>query len=71
MHRPELVARVKGAAKAGLTVKTIAWFFGLPPDTIREWLSGDRMSHVEADPQVADDIREALLGRFMGRESAR
>ena len=54
-----------------LRPKVIAFIFGIPVETVREWLSEDRMAHIEPDASVEQDVREALLGRFVGRESAR
>lgn len=70
-HSRETVARVKGAAKIGLRAKVIGYLFGLPVETVKEWLSEDCRAEIEPDMSVENDVREALLGRFVGRESAR
>jgi len=70
-HSRDTVARVKAAAKFGIGVKVLAFHFGIPVETIREWLSGERQAEVEPDPNVPQDISDALLGRFAGRASSR
>lgn len=69
-HSRDTVARVKGAARV-IGSKATAFLFGIPLDTVKAWLCEDRRAEVEADMTVEEDIRNALLGRFDGRESAR
>lgn len=63
----ELVARIKGALRAGLEPKQISYHTQIPTETIREWWREDRMASVEADPRVSEEIRQAILGKFLGR----
>lgn len=62
----ELIARIKGALRAGLKPKQIAYRTGIPAETIKEWSSGDLRDDVAADETVGEDITAAILGRFMG-----
>lgn len=75
-YKPELVARVKGALRAGLGPKLISSVLerigiSIPTDTIKEWSAEDCRGTVEADVSVELDIAEALLGRFAGSEAER
>lgn len=66
----DLVARVKGALRAGLRPKQIAHLTEIPVETIKDWVD-DVRADVPADEKVADEIRAVLLGRFNGRLSTR
>jgi hypothetical protein len=68
-HPRDLVSRIKGALKAGLKPKQLAAWTDIPASTIREWREEQNHATVPADDSVAQDIREALLGKFMGRKS--
>lgn len=71
MHDRDKVSRVKAAGKLGFSVKAIAFHFGVPVETVREWLSGERQAEVDPHPTLEQDVTDALLGRFTGRASAR
>lgn len=66
-HPVDLVARIKGALKLGLRPKQLAHLTGIPVDTIKEWSARAVRDSVADDSRVADDIRDALLGKFGGR----
>jgi hypothetical protein len=70
-HSRELVARVKGALRAGLRPKWLAAKTGIPIHTIKEWGVEQTRADVPADETVEQDIREALLGKFLGSASTR
>lgn len=67
-YPPELIARVKGAIRAGgMKPKQIAYLTGIPIETIREWAKGERRASIEPDQSVGQELSQAILGRFMGR----
>jgi hypothetical protein len=66
-HPVDLVARIKGALRLGLRPKQLAYLTGIPVDTIKEWSARQCRDTVNDDARVADDIRDALLGKFEGR----
>jgi hypothetical protein len=70
-HKREIVSRIKGALVAGLGPKLLAYWTGLPEKTIERWKAGTDRGDVPPDEKVAAEIREALMGKFMGRESGR
>lgn len=57
------VARVKGALRAGLRPKQLAYLTGIPHETIKEWATEDSQAAVEPDLNVLDDLRLALIKR--------
>lgn len=65
-HPRELVARIKGALKAGLKPKQISYHTGIPEDTIDRWARSLDRCDVEPDETIARDIRDVLLGKFNG-----
>lgn len=68
-HKSALVSRIKGALLAGFEPKLIAYWTSVPVRTIQKWGNGEIRANVPADESVANEMREALLKRFMGRES--
>lgn len=69
-HDPDLVSRIKGALRAGLEPKLISRLTGISPNTIQEWAEQDTRANVEA-ADIRSELARAILGRFMGRGSAR
>lgn len=67
----DLVSRIKGALRAGFGPKLVAHLTGIPLETVKEWSADNRRGEIVADHRVAEDIRDVLLDRFGGRESAR
>lgn len=56
-----LIARIKGALRAGLRPKQLSHLTGIPHETIKEWSTEDTRAAVEPDHSVLDDLRLALL----------
>lgn len=61
----DLVARIKGALRAGLKPKQIAYLTKIDHETIKQWANGDARADVPPE-DLHDDIAQALLGRFNG-----
>jgi hypothetical protein len=70
-HDRRKVAIVKGALMAGLGPKLIAAWTGIPAGTIQEWSAGECQAAVPPDESVANDLRDVLMSRFLGRNSTR
>jgi hypothetical protein len=70
-HSRDVVARIKGALQAGLGPKLLSNWTGVPADTIKRWHTEEKRANVPADESVGDELRDAVMGRFLGRESTR
>lgn len=61
IYPKRLISRIKGALMAGLKPKQLAYWTGIPLETIRSWAREDCCGAVPADPAVLEDVRIALL----------
>lgn len=64
-HPADLVARVKGALRV-LRPKQISYLTGISANTIMKWGREELQANVAADETVGQDIRDVLMGRFLG-----
>lgn len=60
-HPRELVARIKGAARAGIKHKTIAMLTGVAAGSIRHYACGNVYKDVEPDEFPVERLRAWLL----------
>lgn len=61
-HPPELIARIKGAVRAGFKYKMLAALTGVSESTIRHSACGNIHKNIEADRFPVERLREWLNG---------
>jgi hypothetical protein len=64
-HDRALIARIKGALRV-LKPKQLSYLTGISVRTIHKWSVDERHAAIEADESAAQDIRDVLMGRFLG-----
>jgi hypothetical protein len=61
-HPDALVARIKGAALAGIPQKAISRLIEVPVRTVRNYVSGDSRSYVEPNREIGWRLKAWILG---------